>query len=700
MKRIYASFALIILFIIGAKAQESNTKQDTIKHYQLEDIEIKSPKFNRNVFEIPAAATLVPDRLIESNRVQNLTDISSIVPNFFMPDYGSKLTSPVYIRGIGNRINTPAVGLYVDGIPYFEKSAFNFDFFDIERIEVLRGPQGTLYGRNAMGGLINIMTKQPGKQRHTYASVDQGNFNQFNIEASHIQPVTKNFSVMGGINYRENGGFFTNHYNDTKVDALESYSGRLKLAYNPLNNLHFNGNLQYEDSKQVGYPYALFNDSTNQAGDINYDHESIYNRKLLSSGFNVGFSGETFEFTASTSYQSIKDFQDIDQDFTPQSLFFVLQDQKQHMFSQEYNLRSTTDGLYNWLFGIFAFNQDQDKTVRVEYGEEGITKYRLPYSEYYYEKEYQNGNSGVAMFHQSTFTHGGLSLTLGLRADYEKATLDYGYDKYPNGALKPVEQFSSSMDFFEILPRIALKYSISEYFVPYATWSKGYNAGGFNSTFERPEDQTFKPEYSYNYEAGIKAKWLEQRIYANLAVFYIDWKDQQIYQTVPSGTGSMLTNAGKSESKGFELEIKALPAKNIETWMAFGFNDAKFVDYVKNATEDYSGKYLPYVPRFSFNVGGNYTIDLQKNWLDKIHVNVTYNGFGKHYWNEDNVAYQDYYGLLNSRISFERNHITLAFWGKNLLNEEYNSFYFQALGNSYAQIGKPATMGVNLKVAF
>jgi outer membrane receptor protein involved in Fe transport len=189
-------------------------------------------------------------------------------------------------------------------------------------------------------------------------------------------------------------------------------------------------------------------------------------------------------------------------------------------------------------------------------------------------------------------------------------------------------------------------------------------------------------------------------VYANLAVFYIDWTNQQIYQTVPSGTGSMLTNAGKSESKGIEFEMKALPAKNLETWLAIGYNEAKFVEYVKNENEDYSGNYLPYVPKISFNIGGNYTVDLNKSWLEKIRFYLTYNGFGKHYWKETNVAYQDYYGLLNGRISFERNNISLSVWSKNMLDEGYNSFYFQAIGNSYAQLGKPATLGINLKVQF
>lgn len=699
MKKLTATFLVIIAFVTLSAAQDI-LEGDTVKNYKLDEIIIKSPKYNRNIFDIPVAATMLPERLIENSKIENLTNISGFIPNLFMPDYGSKLTSPIYIRGVGNRINTPSVGLYVDDIPYFEKSAFNFDFYDIERIEVLRGPQGTLYGRNAMGGLINIITNNPGNKRLTTVSADYGNYSQVRANITHNQPFGNKFSVLTTLNLTHNDGFYTNFFNNSQVDKINSYSGRMKFLYNISDKWKASANVQYEDSKQGGYPYAIYVDSTNTAKDINYDGESYYNRKMLSSGLNLVYSAQSFDLRLVTSYQGINDVQGIDQDFTPKSLFYVDQLQKLDMMAQEINIQSKENETYDWLFGAFAFRQLMDKEVTVDYGPDGLKQYKLPYNEYYYTKWYDNTNSGIAFFHESTFKFGGFSASAGIRADYEKATLDYVYDKFPDGKQTNLESAVSDMDFFEILPKIALKYSISDYMTPYATIAKGYNSGGFNATFEREEDRSFKPEHSWNYEAGIKAKWLEQRIYANLAFFYIDWTNQQIYQTVPSGTGSMLTNAGKSESKGVEMELKALPAKNLETWVVFGYNEARFVDYVKDNKTDYSGNYLPYVPKVTFNIGANYQVEIDRSWLNLIRFNLTYSGFGKHYWNEDNIAYQDFYGLLNGRIGFEKNNIALSFWGKNILNTDYNSFYFKALGNSYAQIGKPATLGVNLKIYF
>ena len=379
MKKLTATLFLVLTFYSLIQAQDI-FEGDTVKNYKLDEILIKSPKYNRNIFEVPAAATMLPARFIENNKVENLTDVSAFIPNFFMPDYGSKLTSPVYIRGVGNRINTPSVGLYVDDIPYFEKSAFNFDFFDVERIEVLRGPQGTLYGRNAMGGLINVITSSPQPERHTTLSVDYGNYNQIRTAISHNQPIGEKFALLANFHQTHNDGFYTNMYNNSQVDKLNSYSGRLKLNYNVSEKFKASANVQYENSKQGGYPYALYTDSTNTAADINYNDESIYNRQLLSSGLNLNYSAPGYQIRAVTSYQYIEDRQEIDQDFTPKSLFLVTQDQLLNMIAQEINIRSNENKTYDWLFGVFAFKQILDKEVTVNYGPDGIKQYKLPYN--------------------------------------------------------------------------------------------------------------------------------------------------------------------------------------------------------------------------------------------------------------------------------------------------------------------------------
>lgn len=701
MKQIFYTITLL-LFALTSAAQdlyEPDSDTSKIRNLRLDEITVRSPKYNSNIFQLPASATMMPTRIIENYQIGSLTDVSGLVPNFFMPDYGSKLTSPVYIRGIGTRINTPSVGLYVDNIPYFEKSAFNFDFFDLERIEVLRGPQGTLYGRNTMGGLINIFTSDPTDERHTSLRFSYGNFSQVNTTFLHNQPISKDLSLILNFNQLHNGGFYTNAFNNEVVDKLNSYSGRFKMLYTPGERLRIQVNVKFETSDQGGYPYAIYNKETQRANPINYNHKSLYQRNLLSSGLNVEYFGKGYRLRAVTSHQYMDDYQDIDQDFTPAKLYFVEQWQNQKMLAQEVSIQSYEKERYEWLFGVFGFHQTLDKKVDITYDTDFQVMQKLP-GEMVMINSHDNANSGLAFFHQSTLKFGNLSVISGVRFDYEKATLDYNQIRTLMGSSTQLQDVQSSLESFEVLPKVAVQYNIANYITPYATIAKGYNAGGFNSTFEREEDRSFDPEQSWNYELGLKARFLQNRLFSNLAFFAIDWENQQIYQPVPSGRGSMLKNAGKSKSRGFELEIKAVPFTNFETWATLGYNKAEFVEYIRSATLDYSGNFLPYVPGFTTSLGANYSINVDRKIVESINIYAVYQGFGKHYWHEDNTAWQDFYGLLNSRLTITRKNMELALWGKNLLDETYNSFYFTALNNAYAQVGKPASMGMSLKFMF
>ena len=176
------AFALALLSIGNVCAEEV----DTLKIVDVEEVLIiAAPKENRKLRELPNAVTLLSQQDMQAAQVNSIKNLTALVPNIFIPDYGSRLTSAVYIRGIGSRINTPSVGLYVDNIPYIDKSAFDFNYSDIERIDVLRGPQGTLYGRNAMGGLIKVHTKSPFSYQGTDFRIGAGTHNQYNTSVTH-----------------------------------------------------------------------------------------------------------------------------------------------------------------------------------------------------------------------------------------------------------------------------------------------------------------------------------------------------------------------------------------------------------------------------------------------------------------------------------------------------------------------------------
>lgn len=687
--------AFVCLFNTDALAiNETNDDTTATRRYQVEEVTIMAPKDAMEIKLLPSSITLIEGKDIVNNNIRNIRDFTSIAPNFFMPDYGSKLTSPVYIRGIGSRINSPSVGLNVDYVPYFEKGAFDFDLFDIERVEILRGPQGTLYGRNTMGGIINIFTKSPLKHNGSEVSFNAGNYSFYNASANHYGNIRKTFGYSVSMNYINEGGYFTNAFNNEKVDDMQSISSRVRLIHQPNDYFSFENTTSIESSDQGGYPYAMLDTKTGIIQDINYNDRSSYDRDMLSNAFVFRINAKSFDVVSTSSYQYLKDRQKIDQDFTPKSLYFVVQDQDQLMLSQEIIIKSRYNPTYEWLFGAYGFFQGFDNIVDVEV----IT------SKTFTNKEYLHDIYGGAIFHQSSlnnFLIKNFSVIAGVRADYELDELDYRHTSRTNDVTKQLaDTLYPALKSFEIMPKFALKYEINYYTNIYTSVSKGYKTGGFNSTFERPEDLTFNPEHSWNYEAGLKLSLLDGMIFTDFAVFYIDWQNQQIYQPVPSGRGSMLKNAGQSSSKGVEFSMKATPTDDFDALVSFGYTDARFESYRINDTSNYDGNMIPYVPLFTMSLQASKTFRFEKGFLQGIRVNGLYRLTGEHYWSEANTVNQDTYGVVDGTVSFMTKIIEVDFWCRNIFDEDFTSFHFTSLGNSFVQRGKPHRFGIRLSAKF
>ena len=685
---------LLFSTLISTNAQHVfiSTDSTVMPKVELDEIVINASRDNSKLKELPASVSIIPSYLIEVNEFKTLNHISSIIPNFIMPDYGSKLTSPVYIRGVGSRINSPSVGLYVDNVPYFEKAAFDFDFFDIERIEVLRGPQGTLYGRNSMGGLINITTKSPINYQGNHIKISAGNYGSYIINAGHYNKLNDAVAVSLSANYQHNDGFYTNLFTGNQVDNLNSAGLRNKIIFNITEKLSLENIAGFERSVQGGYPYSIFNDSLQQAEGINYNQLSSYNRFIFSDALRLKYSGENWELTNTLSYQNLDDVQKIDQDFTPDSLYFVQQFQKQHSVANEVIFRSIGDRKLSWLFGGFSYMQFFNTIVEVD---AYIANLR-------YVKTYDSNIYSYALFQQSTFkVTPDLSITAGLRFDHEISGLKYKYDAQRAGVELPkVDTIYPGLKDKILLPKLAIKYNINRSNL-YLSYTTGYKPGGFNSTFERPEHLMFKNETSYNFETGIKTSIFKRLIFADLAFFYTRLRDQQIYRTAPSGRGSYLDNSGLSQNKGMEVSMKSRSVLGFEGMIAYGYTHSQILEYVQDSLTNFNNKFTPYIPRHTLAIQLTQTIDMNSlSLLDYIKVNLLFHQNGVIYWNLTNSYKEERHGLLNAKISFIRNSFQFDIWGRNILNTDYRSFLFEALGKTYVQMGKPMQVGLNLSVNF
>ena len=796
----------LALLMTGTTWAEDFPK-DSLKVVDIEEVVvIATPKENRKLRELSAATTVLSQKDMQANQVNSVKRLSGLIPNIFIPEYGSKLTTSIYIRGIGSRINTPAIGLYVDNIPYIDKSAFDFNYSDIERIDVLRGPQGTLYGRNTMGGLIKVHTKSPFTYQGTDIRMGAATYNDYNVSLTHYHRISDQFAFSTGGFYEHTGGFYQNSTrNNERVDKGNAGGGRFRGIYLPKDNLKLDLNVSYEYSDQGGYPYfytGITQEGVNKGkteereemiGKIAYNDRSNYYRNLLNAGFNVEYQAKNFILSAVTGYQHLKDRMFLDQDFTEKNIFNLTQKQKLNTISEEIVLKSKPNRKWEWTTGIFGFYQTLNTDGPVTFKEDGVKETIEGNTNSIFENLGNkapkmsmsvlnptlrvSGNFDTpiwngAIFHQSTFNNlftKGLSFTIGLRLDYEKMSMKYNSASDPlnfdfNFAMGPMVITAKDLvadaayngklseDYVQLLPKFALQYEWSKGNNVYATVSKGYRSGGYNvqmfsdiitgqqahsmveaikksAEFEKystliegmigdkmpaiPEVKdatTYKPEYSWNYEVGTHLTLWEGKLWADLAAFYMDTRDQQLSQFIGSGLGRTTINAGKSNSYGAEASLRASLTNELSLNASYGYTYATFTDYIINEADkdgnltvkaDYNGKYVPFVPKHTLNIGGEYAITCSsRSIFDRIVFQANYNAAGRIYWTEQNDVSQAFYGTLNWRANLEKGNAMISFWARNFLDKDYAAFYFETMNKGFMQKGRPVQFGIDLRCRF
>ena len=514
------------------EGEYSKVQADTTRVIDIEEVVvIATPKENSRLRQQPISATSFSQGDMRNNSVTSVKSLSGLVPNLFIPDYGSKLTTSVYVRGIGSRINTPAVGLYVDNIPFIDKSAFDFNYSDIERIDVLRGPQGTLYGRNTMGGLIRVFTKSPFSYQGTDISLGAATYNNYKASVSHYHRISDKFAFSAGAFYEHDGGFFENTAKDNKkIDKGDEAGGRIRAIWLPKDNLKLDFTVNYEYSNQGGYPYALvslpesdiyYNDLKEDVGKIAYNSYCGYKRNLINGGLNLEHQAENFVLSSVTGFQYLKDEMNLDQDFTRKNIYTMAQRQNSKTISEEIVLKSKPGRRWQWTTGVSGFYQWLNTEGPVTFHEDGISSLMENNVNDIFKKikeekpmmpdmslditddniliggNFKSPMLSTGIYHQSTINDiifEGLSFTAGLRMEYEKYWLDYNSNTNINFDFKiavmpmPFKDLNSSPnvngninhDYIQLLPKFALQYDFDKSNNIYASVSKGYRSGGYN----------------------------------------------------------------------------------------------------------------------------------------------------------------------------------------------------------------------------
>ena len=359
MRKTILIASLLAGITFSVKAETREAVVDTSRVYNLDEIVVapRNKEFKSLRLQ-PVSSTVLSGKEISCLGLRDLRDLSSYVPAFVMPDYGARFTSSIYVRGIGSRVNSPSMGIYVDDIPLMNKSAFNSHVWQLDRVDVLRGPQGTLYGINSEGGLVRQYTKNPMRYQGTDVKLGFGTRMYRNAEVSHYNKVNDKFAFSVGAFYNGTNGFWKNSLTGERTDDMDEAGSRLRLVYKPTDNLSFDWITDYQYVTQHAYPYGVLDpESGRVVSEPDQDHQGKYNRHMVNSGLAVKYHGRGFDFHSNTSYQYLKDNLLMDNDYSATDFIVVDQSQLSNAITQEFTFKDNLQGRWHWTTGVFGSYQ-------------------------------------------------------------------------------------------------------------------------------------------------------------------------------------------------------------------------------------------------------------------------------------------------------------------------------------------------------
>ena len=735
------SFCLTALVATATPTEAPTALGDTLS---LDEVTVTAIKQSTNLRNQATTLTVIGQAEAERNQAVSIKTAADLVPNLFIPDYGSRMTSTVYVRGIGTRIDQPAVGLTIDNVPVMTKENYDFDLMDIARFEMMRGPQNTLYGRNTLGGLMNVYTLSPLNYQGTRAVVEGANHGTWRAGVSHYLLLKENLGLSLSAQYGSTKGEFTNQHNHERCDWERLFTARAKVEWRNYDGWYVSNVASVSTSRQGGYPYEWV-----ETGKIAYNDTCFYRRTSVTDGLTVRKAMDNFTLSSITSYQYLDDNMTLDQDFTEHDYFTLTQARREHAVTQDFIARShdKDDDGYSWLAGASGFFRHYRMHAPVnfyDYGiyqlierhfNEAIPEYPVAWDtrNFLLGSDFTSPSWGAALYHESSYQWGQWTLSAGLRLDYEHARLNYhsethtGYDIL-NAATGDVffhqdididDRGKLNKDFFDLLPNVSLTWHPwqGKNHTVFLAVSRGSKAGGFNTQmfsdvlqqrlmnmmgigikYDVDKMVGYKPEKAWNYELGGHFECWGARVQSDLGVFFMDCRDRQLTVFPPgTTTGRMMTNAGKTHSWGAEFAMTVTPTELTHLNVSYGFTHATFKEY-NDGKIDHSGKRVPYAPMHTLFAEASHGIKFggDANKLLTLAANVR--ATGDIYWDEANTLRQPLYALLGASITWQQRHYSLQLWGRNLTGTDYKTFYFVSIQHPFLQRGHGRQLGATLRL--
>ena len=640
---------------------------------QIEEIIVTSRYRAEKLSDVPDSITAFTVADIERHRIERINRVASLTPNLRFSDDQEVGVSTLVIRGVRQNRGTgqPPVSFRIDGVSATNNLLTTQELFDIESIDVLRGPQGALYGRNAIGGAILVSTKAPAKEAEYDVRVSAAEGNDYIVAGSASGPVSDDTLLYrASFRWQDRDGQLENAYLDNqKVDFKESSSFRGRLLYQPSERLSVDLRGQYSDQQGgSGYfmpgsegvlplpppdPPIFFGNPTYEI-QSNRIGESFVQFSEFSMKIDYEFDWGTF--TSISSYTDVDSGNDQDLDQTLVDAINIIVIDQSQTFAQEFRLGSPADTRLRWVAGLYFFDQDRFRSLATTF-----LGFPVP-----------PAAQDLKLTNYAAFGNMSYDLT-----DDLELTLAFRYDEEtPEDTTQ-----GRSETFTELQPKASLAYNFREGLLGYVTVGKGFRAGGFNnlapgSNFE----PGFDKESLVSYETGVKSSHFNGRLRSGVSLFYTDYTDQQFFLFDQTGTQAII-NIPKSKLWGGELELTALPTDSLQLDFGLGYTDSEITEYEDIAgvlvpASEIQGSKVPGAPIWTLNFALQHTATLS-NTLDLV-SRLDYEHRDKTYWTLDNVDTQSPYDLVNLSLALEKDRWTTRLFVNNLFDEDYIEWFFAA----------------------
>ncbi|MCF6214857.1 MAG: TonB-dependent receptor [Emcibacter sp.] len=715
---------LASLSMIGSQASHAEEEGS----FFLEEIVVTAQRRAENLSRVPIAVSAFSGDDLKKASITELSDIAGLAPGLYLSSY-TTLSPQIFIRGIGSNDDgitaEGAVGVYMDDVYVGRASSAMFDLYDLERIEVLRGPQGTLYGRNTNGGAINIITKKPSDILEGGITLEYGNFDQFSAKGYVSGPLVEG-KAAGKISgsYKKRDGWTLNTVDGSRVNDENSTSLRGQLALTPSESVNIVLSMDYSsDDTTSSYKEVIFGSFFGFAAPETPDRfSSAYNntdafvkRDIFGASIKVNWDHENFSLTSISGYRNTDIHYTEDFDSTELQIADLETTQEAEQFSQEIRLSSASDGELSWVAGLFYLRDKGRATDLIDLGE-----FIIGFPDEVTESETQT-DSYAAYGELSYQVTDKFKATVGLRYTYEEKSFQVErFNPAASVALLGgfqtilLPQITSTADFSDISPRLVLNYQLNDDMLLYASVTKGFKGGGFNNfPFDTATAQIpFEAEKITSYEAGFKSKFADSRVRLNTSVFYYDYTDLQVRTNVPSGALALpqIRNAAAAKVYGGEVEMNALLTEELSIDLSYAFLHATYTNFVGDAgigggiNADFSGKFLSRAPKNTLSAVIEYDREVPSlNGQISVRADARYSSTVFFTPANSDVLSQGGYTLLNARIAYENeNGWTIALYGKNLTDKTYVAHAIDLLQFNLvtAEIGAPRQYGISASFNF